>query len=119
MTSERRQGEHRIDSDVSREIVRIHAHYYGRGPTRAKSYVNDDVVLCVLGDIFTPSEEMLIKAGRFNEVRTNRMAFQDTVEPILRAAVERLSGRAVESFLSQISPEGMAGEIFVLVKDED
>jgi uncharacterized protein YbcI len=119
LTEERREGEHRVDADISREIVRIHAHYYGRGPTRAKTYVNDDVVLCVLGEIFTPSEEMLIEAGRFNEVRTNRMAFQDTVEPIMRESVEKLTGRSVASFLSQISPQGMASEVFVLAKEDE
>jgi len=118
LTKERHEGEHRHDAEISREIVRIHAHYYGRGPTKAKTYVNEEVILCVLGDIYTPSEAMLVEAGRFNEVRTNRMAFQDTVEPIMRAAVERIIGRAVESFLSQISIDGRATEVFVLA-DED
>lgn len=114
LTDEGRRGEHRIDSEISREIVRIHAHYYGRGPTKAKTYANDEVILCVLGEIYTPSESMLITAGHFGEVRANRMAFQDTVEPILRSAVEQISGRTVESFLSQISPDGRAAEVFVL-----
>jgi uncharacterized protein YbcI len=117
LTQERREGERRVDADVSREIVRIHAHYYGRGPTKAKSYVNEEIVLCVLGEIYTPSEKMLIEAGRFNEVRTNRMAFQDTVEPIMRESVERITGREVDSFLSQISIDGRASEVFVLVKE--
>jgi uncharacterized protein YbcI len=118
LTTERREGERRIDADISREVVRIHAHYYGRGPTKAKTYVNDEVILCVLGEIYTPSEAMLIEAGRFEEVRANRTAFQDTVEPIMRAAVERISGRQVRSFFSQISPEGMATEVFVLAEAE-
>lgn len=119
LTSEQAEGERRIDADVSREVVRIHAHYYGRGPTRAKTYVDDEVILCVLGEIYTPSEEMLIQAGRFTEVRTNRMAFQDTVEPIMRESVERISGRIVQSFLSQISPDGVGTEVFVLAREDD
>ena len=114
LTTERREGEHRIDADISREVVRIHAHYYGRGPTKAKTYVHDEVILCVLGEIYTPSEVMLIEAGRFEEVRTNRTAFQDTVEPIMRESIERISGRSVQSFFSQISPDGLATEVFVL-----
>lgn len=119
LTQEQREGRQRIDADISREIVRIHAHYYGRGPTKAKTYVNEEVVLCLLGDIYTPSEEMLIKAGRFEEVRRNRTAFQDTVEPIMRESVERISGRQVASFLSQISPDGRASEVFIMVKAEE
>jgi uncharacterized protein YbcI len=119
LTSERREGEHRIDAEISREIVGIHAHYYGRGPTRSKTYVGDEIIVCVLGEIFTPSETMLVEAGRFAEVRTNRTAYQDTVEPIMREAVERVSGRKVQSFLSQISPEGVSSEVFVLVRPAD
>lgn len=119
LTSERREGEHRIGADISREVVRIHAHYYGRGPTKAKTYVNDEAILCVLGEIYTPSEEMLIKAGRFDEVRNNRTAFQDTVEPIMREAVERIGGVTIESFLSQISPDGRACELFVLTGPDE
>lgn len=114
LSSDRPTGERRIDAEVTREIVRIHAHYYGRGPTKAKTYVNDEVILCLLGEIFTPSEEMLIEAGRFLEVRTNRMAFQDTIEPIMRESIERISSRGVRSFLSQISPEGLSTEVFIL-----
>ena len=118
LSSERPAGGRRIDAEVTREIVRIHAHYYGRGPTKAKTYVNDEVILCVLGEIFTPSEEMLIEAGRFLEVRTNRMAFQDTVEPIMREAIERISARGVRALLSQISPEGLSTEVFILDRAE-
>lgn len=118
LISDRPAGERRIDTEVSREIVRIHAHYYGRGPTKAKTYVNDEVILCLLGEIFTPSEEMLIEAGRFLEVRTNRMAFQDTIEPIMRESIERISARGVRAFLSQISPEGLSTEVFILDRAE-
>ncbi|MBS1887497.1 MAG: DUF2294 family protein [Actinobacteria bacterium] len=117
LTGERREGEGRVDAEISREVVGIHAHYYGRGPTKAKTYVNDEAALCLLGEIYTPSESMLIEGGRFAEVRANRMAFQDTVEPIMRAAVERITGRAVQSFLSQISPDGLASEVFVFAKE--
>ncbi len=114
LTREHQEDERRLDADISREIVRIHAHYYGRGPTKAKTFMNDEVVLCVLGDIFTRSEAMLIEAGRFEEVRANRMAFQDTVEPMMREAVEEITGRGVRTFLSQISADGMASEVFLL-----
>lgn len=104
----------RIEAEISREIVQIHAHYYGRGPTRSRTFMADEAVLCLLGEIFTPSEAILVERGRFEEVRTNRTAFQDAVEDKLRAAVERVSGRPVISFLSQISEQGFASEVFVL-----
>lgn len=108
----------RIEAEISREIVRIHAHYYGRGPTKSKTFVEDQAVLCLLGEIFTPAEEILVESGRFEEVRANRTAFQDAVENMLRQAVEGICGRPVHSFLSQISAQGFASEVFVLGKDE-
>jgi uncharacterized protein YbcI len=118
-TNERSEGHRSGEAEISREIVRIHAHYYGRGPTRAKTYLNDEVVLCLLGEIYTRAEEMLVEAGRFEEVRAHRTAFQDAVEPIMREAVERITARSVESFLSQISPDGRACELFVLAGPDD
>ena len=104
----------RTEAEISKEIVQIHAHYYGRGPTKSKTFISDEAVLCLLGEIFTPSEAILVERGRFEEVRANRIAFQDAVEDMLREAVERISGRPVTSFLSQISEQGFASEVFVL-----
>jgi uncharacterized protein YbcI len=99
---------------ISRDIVRIHAQFYGRGPTRAKTVWRDEIVVCVLEDIFTKAERLLVDAGRFADVRTHRTAFQDEVEPLFRGAIEAITGRPVRSFLSQIASDGTACELFVL-----
>jgi uncharacterized protein YbcI len=101
-------------ADVSREIVRLYARYYGRGPTKAKTVWRDEVLVCVLGEVFTRGEEVLVEAGHFDQVRTNRQAFQDAIEPLLRQMIEEATGRRVQSFLSQVSPEGIASAVFVL-----
>jgi uncharacterized protein YbcI len=99
---------------ISRDIVRIHARYYGRGPTKAKTVWRDEIVICILEDIFTKAEQLLVDAGRFEDVRSHRTAFQDEVEPLFRAGVEAVTGRRVRSFLSQVSIDGAASEVFVL-----
>jgi uncharacterized protein YbcI len=99
---------------ISRDIVRIHARFYGRGPTKAKTVWRDDIVVCVLEDIFTKAEQLLVDGGRFEDVRSHRTAFQDEVEPLFRAGVEAVTGRSVRSFLSQVSIDGAASEVFVL-----
>jgi uncharacterized protein YbcI len=99
---------------ISRDIVGIHSRYYGRGPTRAKTVWRDEIVVCVLEEIFTKAEQVLVDGGRFEDVRSNRIAFQDEVEPIFRLVVETTTGRQVKSFLSQISFDGVASEVFVL-----
>ena len=53
-----------VASTISRQIVQLHARLYGRGPTRAKTYVQGEYVFSVLEDIFTPAERTLISAGK-------------------------------------------------------
>jgi uncharacterized protein YbcI len=108
------QAEIPIVAQISRDIVHVHARFYGRGPTRAKTIWRDEIVVCVLEDIFTKAELLLIDAGRFSDVRLNRQAFQDEVEPLLRAMVESATGRRVKSFLSQVAIDGAASEVFRL-----
>lgn len=102
---------------ISREIVQIHANFYGRGPNRAKTIQQRGVVACILEDIFTNTEALLIARGHFGEVRSSRIVFQDDVEPLFRAVVEDATGREVESFLSQVSIDGVASEVFLLRPD--
>jgi uncharacterized protein YbcI len=101
-------------AEISRDIVRVHARFYGRGPTRAKTVWRDEIVICVLEDIFTKAELLLVDGGRFEDVRLHRIAFQDEVAPLLRGGVEAVTGRRVRSFLSQVSIEGAASEVFIL-----
>jgi uncharacterized protein YbcI len=99
---------------ISREIVGVHSRFYGRGPTKAKTIWRDEIIVCVLEEIFTKAEQLLVDAGRFEEVRSHRIAFQDEVEPLFRTAIESITSRRVKSFLSQISKDGVASEVFVL-----
>jgi uncharacterized protein YbcI len=99
---------------VSRQIVGIYAEYYGRGPTKAKTIWRDDIVVCILEDVFTRAEQLLVDGGRFDQVRLNRQAFQDQIETLFREVVEKVTGRRVEACLSQVNVNGVAAEIFVL-----
>jgi uncharacterized protein YbcI len=106
-----------VVSQISREIVRIHARFYGRGPTRSKTIYRDGIVTCILGNIYTKAEATLVQAGQFEQVRANRQVFQDTVEPLFRQVVEEATGRPTIAFFSQISAEGYAAEVFVLAAE--
>src|ERR1700710_375877 len=117
LSAEIRPGADRGSSlvaEISREIVRIHARFYGRGPTKAKTVWRDDIVICVLEDLFTKAEQLLVDGGRFEDVRAHRTAFQDEVEPLFRGSVEAITGRHVQSFLSQVAADGVACEVFLL-----
>jgi uncharacterized protein YbcI len=103
-----------IVAAISREIVGIYAEYYGRGPTKAKTHWREEVITCILEDAFTRAERVLVDGGRFEQVRLNRQAFQDEIEPLLRETIEKVTGRRVETCLSQINKDGVAAEVFVL-----
>jgi uncharacterized protein YbcI len=108
-----------VIADISREIVKAHAQYYGRGPTKARTTWKEDLVVVILEEIFTRAEKTLVDAGHFDQVRATRTAFQDEVSPLFQQIVEQATGRKVRSFLSQVNPDGIAAEIFVLEREID
>lgn len=104
-----------LRSAISQAIVRIHADHYGKGATQAKTYVWDNLLVTVLRDVLTTAERTLVDVGRTDTVRDVRTTFQFTMEQTFRSAIERLTGRHVQSFLSQVDPaNGLGVEVFVL-----
>ncbi|HYH62198.1 MAG TPA: Na-translocating system protein MpsC family protein [Solirubrobacterales bacterium] len=91
-----------IASRISREIVRLHADLYGRGPTKAKTHLADEYALCVLEEVFTQAEKTLIRAGNPKQVEATRTAFQDAVEPAFVDVVETATERKVKAFVSGV-----------------
>ena len=107
-----------IRSAISQAVVQLHADHYGKGATQAKTYLWDNLAVTLLRDVLTVSERTLIKAGRVDLVLEVRNAFQDTMEPHFRDAVERITGRRVVAFMSQVDPLDEYGvEVFVLAPD--
>jgi uncharacterized protein YbcI len=106
-------------SQLSREIVQLHARLYGRGPTKARSYLQSDYAVCILEEIFTTAELTLIKAGSGEHVRETRKKFQEAVKEEFIATVERITGRGVHVFLSQVDVEAnLALEFFIFSSPE-
>lgn len=106
-------------SQLSREIVQLHARLYGRGPTKARSYLQADYAVCVLEEIFTTAERTLIDAGSSEHVSETRRRFQEAVKDEFIAVVERITGRSVRVFLSQVDVEAnLALEFFVFADPE-
>lgn len=87
---------------VANEIVRLKAQYYGKGPTEAKAYMNDDVLVVVLRGGLTTVERTLLDAGDQDLVRQVRLRFQCVMEQNFLDAVQRLTGKRVLSYMSQI-----------------
>ncbi len=100
---------------ISDGLVALLKEFYGRGPTRAKSYYEDDLVVCVLRGGFSRVEQTLLEGGRGSTVIQQRMEFEDLMRERFEAVIERATGRRVISFMSgnQQDPEMMC-EVFVL-----
>jgi len=110
--SERRPG---IGAEISNAMVGLKKQFYGKGPTKARTYINDNYILCVLQGGLTRNEETLIAAGEEDLVRSYRLRFQEVVSEAATDAIERITARKVIGYHSQITfePEH-AFEIFVL-----
>jgi uncharacterized protein YbcI len=100
---------------ISNEMVRLHSEYYGRGPTKAKVYVDSDLVAVVLEETFTPAEKTLIARGESEGIQDIRRRFQRVMADQFRSIVEQATGREVRSFLSETDLDNdIAVEIFLL-----
>jgi uncharacterized protein YbcI len=104
---------------ISAAMVTLYGEVYGHDRTTASTYINDNVVVCILEDILSNSEQALVAAGSAVEVMDGRVAFQADREDDFSRAVERLTLRRVVAFMSanQTSP-GIACEMFFLAPIE-
>jgi uncharacterized protein YbcI len=101
---------------ISRDIGRLHAAHYGKGPKRTKTYRDGDLVTVVMRENLTPVEKTLIDGGREAEVHALRRAFQDVKMEEMATVVEDALGRTVETMMSQVSLDPDVNvEIFLLV----
>jgi uncharacterized protein YbcI len=104
---------------ISTAAVQLLHEYTGRGPTRAKTSINEDLVTIVLADTLTKGERKLVDNGLADRVLQLRHDYQQTMRDDLVAIVERQLGRRVVAFMSQnhIDPD-LAVEVFVLEPTE-
>jgi uncharacterized protein YbcI len=100
---------------ISNALVGIKKQLYGKGPVKAKTYINDNYIFSVLEGGLTRNEETLLSAGEHDLVRAYRLRFQESVSPTITTAIEEVTSRKVLAYHSQIVFEpDRAFEIFVL-----
>ena len=101
--------------DISREIVGLFKKYVGRGPTYARTYVHEDLVVTILHDTMTRGEQTLKEEDQEEKLRELRKIFQGAFREEAVSAIERATGKRVVAFLSDhaVEPDWSA-EVFVL-----
>ncbi len=106
-------------TEISNAAVALHREYFGRGPGAAKTHISDNLVVCVLTDVFTPLERTLIDAGQEERVRETRAIHRAATEDVYKVRMEDVLGREVEAHMSSIHVDpDVAVDIFVLVEED-
>lgn len=104
-----------LSAAISRLVVRLVADYTGRGPTKARTTIRDDTIICVTQDNMTKGERRLVDKGETDLVITIRRKFQTTMRDDLVGGIELLTGRSVLSFMSDHDADhDYAAEVFIL-----
>lgn len=115
MAVEERVSEQSALANISRRIVGLHKDYYGRGPTKAKTYFADDLVVVLMRGGFSKAEETLLAAGRGDSVIQQRMDFQNVMEQRFIEVVEGELGRKVAGMMSGSHQDpDLLAETFIL-----
>jgi uncharacterized protein YbcI len=104
---------------IATSAVQLLNDYTGRGPTKAKTTINETMVTILLADTLTTGERTLVDHGHADRVLQVRSDYQTTMRDDLIEIVERELDRTVIAFMSQnhIDPD-LAIEVFVLEPTE-
>jgi uncharacterized protein YbcI len=107
------QGE--LAQQISNAIVALMREYTGRGATQSRTYVHENLIVCVMHDSLTKGERSLVTNGEKQFVLEMRRKFQHAMRPEMIEIIERLTGRKVAAFMSDnhVDPD-VAAETFVL-----
>ena len=104
-----------LQAALSNAVVRIMRDFYGKGAARSRTMIFDEYVFVVLEDVLTTAEMTLRNGGAGELVRKVRMRFEDVMTATFVGEVERLTGRTVVAYHSQVVLEPPSCfEVFVL-----
>jgi uncharacterized protein YbcI len=104
-----------LQYEISNALVAFLREYTGRGPTKARTTIRENVVLVMLEQTLTRGEQVLVRMGRSEQVLALRHEYQEAMRAESSAKVAQLTGRNVVAFLSanHVDPD-LAAEIYVL-----
>lgn len=102
-------------ASISRRVVGLLKEYYGKGPTTARTYFWDDLVVVLMRGGYTTVEKTLMEGGRQQAVMSQRHEFQEVMRPRFKRVIEEELRREVVAFMSSNHQEpDLYAELFVL-----
>jgi uncharacterized protein YbcI len=104
-----------LHASISETVVRLMADSTGRGPTKARTTIDRDLIVVMLQNSLTSGERYLADHDRMEQVLDMRRAYQEAMRSDCITAIEDLTGRKIIAFMSanHIEPD-LAAEVFVL-----
>ena len=107
-------------AQISTGLVQLHSRFYWKGPTKAKTHMVNDTVVCILRGGFRTVERTLLDTGEVESVYQMRRSFQGAMEDEFRRIVEDATQRKVIAYMSSIHVDpDLAVELFVLAPVEE
>jgi uncharacterized protein YbcI len=105
---------------ISNAMVGMLSRYTGRGPTKARTTLNANIVVVAFEDTLTKGEQSLVAAGQSDAVHTMRRTFHQVMREEASSAIESILGRRVTACLSDVDPAAnVAAMVFILdTRDE-
>lgn len=118
MTSLHGKADGAVLTAISNAVVQIVREYTGRGPTKARASIRDNVVIVLMQETLLKAEHSLINDSKGALVVEMRRSFQQTMRDELSGAIERLTQRKVIAFMSDshLEPD-YSIEVFVLAPE--
>jgi uncharacterized protein YbcI len=108
-------GSGELLADISRAMVHLYKECYGKGPTKARTHISGDLIVCLLEGSFVTAERTLRDAGRGDAVSDQREALQEVLRSRFVEVIEELTGRTVTTFISGVDLHtDVNAEVFVL-----
>jgi uncharacterized protein YbcI len=92
-------------AQISNRMVRLMANYVGRGPTKARTTLNTNIVLVVFAETMTRAEQNLAAVGQGDSVRSMRETLQRSMREEAVAAVEEIVGRRVVAYMGGVDTD--------------
>jgi uncharacterized protein YbcI len=106
-----------LNAAVTREVIRVQNESHGRGPRKAFSFHNANILVTVMEEVLTPAERRLAGNGESDAILNMRSLYQKNMEPELKKSIEEITGCEVLALMSDnhLDPD-MAVEVFILDK---
>ena len=107
--------------EIANATVRVYKEAFGRGPTHARArFAGTDTLIILLQDTMTVSERRLAALGEHERLREQRLLLHRTLEPEIRAIVERILDRGTHALITGIDTRhDVAAEVLLLEPARD